>query len=72
MRNFIFFFTLLLIQSPAVATSFQPVSIKKQIQESSGIIEGEVVSITPVYDEQDNIITKVTFLANSWLSLIHI
>jgi hypothetical protein len=53
----------------ANATSFLPVSIKKQISESSGIIVGEVVNSEAIFDKNGAIQTKTFLKLDKWIGI---
>lgn len=57
------------IQSYVFATTFLPVPIKRQIAESSGIVEGEVISTEAVLDRNGRIVTKVFMRADKWIGV---
>lgn len=55
--------------SNAYSTTFVPISIKKQIKQSDGVVEGEVISVES--EQQDSgIVSKVTLLPNKWIGLV--
>lgn len=51
----------------AHSTVFRPLSIKKHLQESSGVIQGEVTSISSELDENNKIVTRVNIKAEKWI-----
>jgi hypothetical protein len=53
----------------ANATSFLPVSIKKQISESNGIVIGEVVNSEAFFDENGVIQTKTFLRLDKWIGV---
>jgi hypothetical protein len=59
--------SLLLMTTATNATTFIPVTIKKQIVESSGIIEGEVLAISSEESRDGRIYSRVFLKANKWL-----
>lgn len=68
MYKCLFLFAFFLSNIQAYGTVFSPISIKQQIKESDGVLEGEVTAIESV--EQNNVIhSKVTVLANRWIGL---
>lgn len=67
MRNYFVCLLILSLSSVAFATVFKPLSIKKHLQESSGVIEGEVISMTSEFDENNKIITRVKVKAQKWI-----
>lgn len=68
MRNFVILTLMALHSSLVFSTTFVPLSIKKQIKHSDGVLQGEVISISSENDGE-KIITKVTVLANKWIGL---
>lgn len=57
-----------LMSFQAIATTFVPISIKKQIKESDGLVKGEVTAIESII-HQGKIATKVTLHADKWIGL---
>ena len=51
------------------ATTFKPVSVKVQIKESQGIIEGVVDRIEYLDGEDGRIETKVVIFTNKWIGV---
>ena len=60
---------LIIFVSNVSATSFLPVSVKKQITESNGILEGEVINSEPFYDDKGAIHTRVFLKVNKWIGV---
>jgi hypothetical protein len=52
-----------------MATSFIPITIKKQISESHGVVKGEVSSIEPFENENGEIITKIELFSDKWIGV---
>lgn len=69
MRNYLVFLAFLLVVGKALATTFIPVSIKKQIVESDGIVKGEVVTTSSFEDESGKILTRVFLRADKWIGV---
>lgn len=69
MRNYFFFTLLIVLSNVAFATTYVPVSIKKQIVESSGILQGEVLATSSLEDSNGRIITKVFLRADKWIGV---
>lgn len=65
MRN-LMIFTLVLARF-VQATTFAPVSIKDQIKQSNGVVQGEVVAINSEKDPELGIVTKVFIKADKWM-----
>jgi hypothetical protein len=68
MRNYLYLLSLFTLTSIAHATTFVPISIKNQIKESDGVIQGEVISVTSEKNG-NRIVSKVTLLADKWIGL---
>jgi hypothetical protein len=51
------------------ATTFIPVPIKRQIAESTGIVEGEVLNSEAIIDENGKIVTKIFIKADKWIGV---
>ncbi len=60
---------LVLLASQVDATTFVPLSIKKQISDSSGVLEAEVINSEAVELEDGQIFTKVFLKANKWIGV---
>lgn len=60
-------FLLVLFSTSAIATSFAPVTIKKQISEANGIIVGEAISVNSERELDGRIYTRVFIKADKWL-----
>ena len=58
----------LMFSCSVMATTFAPISIKKQIKQSDGVVYGEVLDIE-AYEDGDIINSKVTILANKWIGV---
>lgn len=56
-----------LFLAEALATTFVPITIKKQITESTGVIIGEAISINSEKDENGRINTRVFLKADKWI-----
>jgi len=69
MGNYVTFILLSLMSYNVFATSFVPVPIKKQIFESTGVVQGEVISSEPVEDENGKILTKIFIRADKWVGV---
>jgi len=67
MRKYSILIALLVFSKVSFATLFQPISLKKHLLESSGIVQGEVVSQEAELDENSKIVTKVTLKASKWM-----
>jgi hypothetical protein len=59
----------LLSNSFVFATTFIPVPIKRQIADSTGIVEGEVFSSEAIIDDSGKIVTKVFIRADKWIGV---
>ena len=68
MRKHLFLLPFFVMSSFVYATTFVPISIKKQIKESDGLIQGEVISVTSEKNG-NRIVSKVTLLADKWIGL---
>jgi hypothetical protein len=68
MRNYLVILTLLAAQAVS-ATTFVPVTIKKQISESQGVVKGEVSSIESFENENGEIITKIELYSDKWIGV---
>ena len=66
--QFLYILLVGLISSHSFATSFVPVSIKNQLKESDGLVHGEVFEIVSI-KKDEQIITRVTILADKWIGL---
>lgn len=53
--------------TPVLATIFQPVSIKRQLMESSGVLQGEVLDSQAEIDDDGKIVTRVTLKPEKWM-----
>jgi hypothetical protein len=51
------------------ATTFIPVPIKRQLAESSGVVEGEIINSEAIIDDSGKIITKVFLRADKWIGV---
>jgi len=67
MRNLKIAMFIFMISFQAMATLFQPISVKKHLIESSGVIEGEIVSIESELGENDKIVTRVILRPDKWI-----
>lgn len=65
MRNYVFLGILLFTQ--AFATTFTPVSIRDQIKEAQGLVQGEVVALNSERDPSLGIVTRVFLRADRWM-----
>ncbi len=52
----------------ASATTFSPISIKNQIRQSDGVLQGEVITVMSE-ETPKGIVSKVTVLANKWIGI---
>lgn len=62
---------ILLFSQLVTATVFRPMTIREQLQESSGFVYGEVLANESLRDKNGQIITKITLRANKWLGKLH-
>ncbi|MAX65472.1 MAG: hypothetical protein QF441_11955 [Bacteriovoracaceae bacterium] len=69
MAKYLFLFNFLSISFLAHSTTFVPLTIKQQIKTSDGIVKGEVVALSYEQDNQQEIVTKATILADKWVGL---
>lgn len=60
---------LILMTSFAYSTVFVPVPIKKQLRESTGVVQGEVINFESLEEDNGKIITKVFLRADKWIGL---
>lgn len=60
---------LFIIPQLVYSTTFIPVPIKKQIVDSSGVVEGEVLNTESFEDKNGRIITKVFLKADKWIGV---
>lgn len=68
MRKYMNFLLLICLTRTVLATTFVPISIKKQLKESSGLVVGEVVSISFEKDKEE-IFTKIEVYSDKWIGL---
>lgn len=69
MRNLKILLIFLLFSHSVWATMFQPLSLRRQLLESSGVVQGEVQHIESELDDNGKIITRVTLRADRWIGL---
>lgn len=55
--------------APLLGTTFTPISIKKQIKESSALVEGKIIEVESLLDESNQIITRVSIIGENWINL---
>ena len=69
MRNYIFLVLAIVFSTSVFGTTYLPVPIKKQIVESSGIVQGEVVTTSSEEDDSGAIVTKVFLRVDKWIGV---
>jgi hypothetical protein len=67
MTKYLILFVFVTIQ--VSATTFVPLSIKKQISDSSGVLVGEVINSEAIETKDGQILTKVFLRANKWIGI---
>ena len=68
MFKYLFSFILFGLASQLLATTFSPITIKKQLKTSSGLVEGTVISVTSELLDGE-IVSKVEILPDRWMNL---
>ena len=69
MRNYLFLILSFIFSTSVFGTTYLPVPIKQQIIESSGIVQGEVITTSSEEDENGAIVTKVFLRADKWIGV---